>query len=41
MGVRLSSFQLTWEYLLFDNRMKHARTRLVTALFRVYRGKAN
>jgi hypothetical protein len=22
-------FQLAWEYLLFDNRMIHARTRLV------------
>jgi hypothetical protein len=30
IGVRLQAFQLAWEYLLFDNRMKQARTRLVT-----------
>ena len=29
IGVRLQAFQLAWEYLLFDNRMIHARTRLV------------
>ncbi len=34
------SFQLAWEYLLFDNRMKQARTRLVFGLLlRVYRTK--
>ena len=29
IGVCLYPFQLAWEYLLFDNRMKQARTRLV------------
>jgi len=34
----LLSFQLAWEYLLFDNRVKQARTRLVSRfLVRVYR----
>ena len=30
----LHTFQLAWEYLLFDNRMIQARTRLVCLLVR-------
>jgi hypothetical protein len=32
VGDCLPTFQLAWEYLLFDNRVKQARTRLVSAL---------
>jgi hypothetical protein len=38
IGDCLLFFQLAWEYLLFDNRVKQARTRLVSRLLvRVYR----
>jgi hypothetical protein len=38
IGNCLLFFQLAWEYLLFDNRVKQARTRLVSRfLVRVYR----
>ena len=39
--VSLLTFLQARKYQLFDNRMIHARTRLVTALFQVYRNKAN